>query len=151
MKRILAILTALLILSGTASAEWIICKPDSYVNVRQTPSKKGAELGRLELGDEITLTGRTKNGFSECSDLHLEMPTGWIFTGFIVDEEPRQVPGTLYRSCGNGRTALRRWVNGPRRAWADNGDTFRVFATTAEWALTSKGFIRTEFIEPEGE
>lgn len=154
MKKTIAAILLLVFLFSTAAAEetaWIICKPDSFVNVRQTPNKRGTEIGRLELGDQITLTGRTKNGFSECEGMHFESTTGWIFTGYLVDEEPEQIPGTIYRNSGNGRTALRRWVNGPRRAWAKNGDTFRVYAKTETWALTSKGFIRTEYIDPEEE
>lgn len=153
MKRLTAIILLLALLIGSAAAEteaWIICKPGSFVYARRSPTKHALELGRLELGDKVTLTGRQKNGFSECDGLDFELSEGWVFSGYLVEDEPEQDGGT-YRACGNGRTALRKWVNGPRRAWAKNGATFRVFALTDTWALTSKGFIKTEYIEPEGD
>ena len=149
MRKALAALIVLAMMFSTAAAEWIICKPDSYVKVRRSPSRKAMELGRMELGDEVTLTGRVKNGYAECTGLAFEEDTGWIHAGYIVEDEP-EIIGEIYRHCGNGRTALRKWVNGPRRAWATAETTFKVYAMTDEWALTSRGFIRTQYIEPEG-
>lgn len=150
MKKAIAALITMALIYSTAAAEWIICKPDSFVNVRRSPSKQATGIGRMELGEEITLTGKIQNGYAECIGLAFEETTGWIFAGYIVDDEPEVLDGDLYRNCGNGRTALRKWVDGPRRAWATEETTFTVYAMTPEWALTSKGYIRTEYIEPEG-
>lgn len=154
MKRMIAaILLAVLLFNTAAAAEttaWILCKPDSFVFARRNPTKQALELGRLELGDKVTLTGKKKNGYAECSGLTFEFQSGWIHTGYLVYDKPEK-DGGLYRNCAHGRTALRRWVDGPRRAWASENTTFRVYARSAEWAVTSKGFIRVEFIEPEGE
>ena len=153
MKKLIAAALLIVLLFSSAFADteaWIFCKPGSFVNAREFPTKRSADIGRLEFGDKITVTGKTRNGFAECVGLHLEASPVWIFTGYIVYDEP-EPDGRMYMASANGRTALRRWVDGPRRAWAKNGDTFRVFAVSAEWALTSKGFIKREFIEPDGD
>jgi hypothetical protein len=49
----------------------------------------------------------------------------------------------------NGRVACRKWADGPRRAWTVNGSTVKVYAYASDWALTSKGWIRTEYIDLE--
>ena len=153
MKRLMAAMLLFVIFTGSAAADtdaWILCKPDSFVYARRSPTKNALELGRLELGDKVILTGNEKNGFSECYGLTFEQSGGWIFSGYLVNDKPEPDGGT-YIASGNGRTAIRRWVNGPRRAWAKHGATFKVYAKSSEWALTSRGFIRTEYIDPEGE
>lgn len=153
MKRLIAAILLLCVLFSTAAAEtdaWIICKASSYVNARALPKKQSDAVGRLELGDRITLTGKEKNGYAQAYGFTFEAAEWWVFKGYLVYDEPRAADG-LYHSNANGRTALRRWVNGPRRAWAKKDTAFRVYAISNEWTLTSKGFIRTEYIEPEEE
>lgn len=126
---------------------WIICQPGSYVNVRESPKKSGTEMGRLELGDKVTTDGKTKNGYSHCVDLSMEQTEGWIFTGYLTDEEPEIMDAATFQIRAGGRTASRRWVDGPVRKWIQPGKQVKVYAMNSTWAVTNRGFIRSDFIE----
>ena len=152
MKKVIAILTWLILMVGLAAAEeqeaWIMCQPDSYVNARWSPRKNGAILGRLELGEKVLTDGETKNGYLHCYGLTFESDEGWIHAGYIVYDEPR-ITEEIWTVDAGGRTACRRYVDGPRRCWAKNHSEMTVFAVSEEWSLTSKGFVRTKFIRPK--
>ena len=43
-----------------------------------------------------------------------------------------------------------RWVDGPqvaRSPWLRNGSSVQVFYIAGDWAVTSRGYIRTEWLE----
>ena len=140
-----------MVLYGSALAEeregWILCQPDSYVNARWAASSRSDKLGRLELGDRIRSDGVTKNGFVHCIGLTFESTEGWVHAGYIVWDEPSMETETWVVNAG-GRTACRKYVDGPRRCWAKNHSQVTVFAVSSEWAVTNRGFIRTKYIEP---
>ena len=129
---------------------WILCQPDSYVNARWSPSIRSEGIGRLELGDRIRTDGVEKNGYIHCTGLRFESNEGWIHAGYIVWDKPRITEETWTVNAG-GRTACRRYVDGPRRCWAKNHSEVTVYAISSEWALTDKGFIKTACIAPKEE
>ncbi len=65
---------------------YVLC--DDYVNVRSSPNKKQDPIGRLDVGDSVTVDGRKKNGYVHCIDLTFEQTEGWVFAGFLVYDEP---------------------------------------------------------------
>ena len=147
----LALLIALIFSFTSANTEkkytqaWVLCQPDSYINVRAFPKKTSEVIGRLFSGDYIYVDGKTKKGFAHC-DVAVEGGEGWVYKGFLVYSEP--IPdGHVYPIEAKGRVACRRDVNGTRRCWVHNGDPVRVYMISDEWCLTNKGFIKTKFID----
>ena len=128
---------------------WVMCK--SFVNVRFRARKRAAVLGRVESGEQVWTDGKRDGPYVHVVRLSMESEDGWIHGGYLVDEEPARMDGERYRVCSNGRVALRRTVDGPRRAWGKSGSTLKVYAMGGGWALTNRGYIRTEFIEPDPE
>ena len=160
----LTVLAALIgILAGTAiglrftaraedklTEAWVLCQPDSWVNIRESASSRGTYAGRLLSGDRIWVDGRTKNGFAHCDNMSNEAGEGWVHAGFIVFEEPAEVE-KVCRIQSNGRVACRRTIDGVRRCWIVNGSEVYVYKIAGEWAVTNKGFIQSKYIDLEGD
>ena len=129
-----------------AESIWVMCQPDSFVWIRERPSRKSPEAGYAECGDTFETDGRKENGF-----LHIyasvEAGEGWISIGYIVWEKPIKVFETRHIES-KGRVNARRTVNGKRRCWLRNGEEIKVY-WMAEWAVTNKGFVKAEYIGAE--
>ena len=149
MKRILALALALLILIGSAAAEqrWVMC--DGYVNVRISPGKKAEQVGYLDAGDGFETNGKKRDGFIQVTGIG-EAGDGWTFEGYTVTEQPDRVD-QRYVCVAKNRVACRRWINGPRikgkAGWLYNGTSVMVYWRTSEWSVTSRGYIRSEWLE----
>ena len=148
------ILAAAIVIWTTAGASdrpircWVMCKPGTQVNVRRTPEKKGQVVGYMEVGDDFRTTGESKNGFIRAEGIG-EYGEAWIYCGYVVTEEPERI-GERYVCTSNGRVACRRWMNGPQvsgRPWITNGSSVDVFYMADGWAVTSRGYIRAEWLE----
>ena len=156
-RRTAALLAAILlitaILTGAAGGEeeyytlYVICRPDSFVYVREHPKKTAKEAGYLECGTKVLTMGERRGQYMRIYEPTFEGGEYWIHAGYLVEDEPQILKGQLYQVTSKGRVALRRFVNGPRRAWIKPGKTLKVYAITDEWALTNRGFIRREYIE----
>ena len=133
--------------AGTTDA-WIICQPGDWVNARRRPSGKSESLGRLEPGDQIRVTGKTKNGWAEAK-VSLEEDTAWIWGGYIVFDEPEAMQGRSMTVRADGRVACRKCIEGDRRCWIVDGCTVRVHYLTSAWAVTDRGFIKAEYLAEE--
>ena len=131
--------------AGTSTA-WILCQPGDWVNVRRRASTRSESLGRLETGDTVRITGKTKDGFAHAL-VSLEEAEGWVFGGYLVFDEPVPMDGRTATVRSSGRVACRKCVEGGRRCWVNDGDQVSVFYRTAEWCVTNKGFIKTEYLE----
>lgn len=124
---------------------WVMCK--SYLNVRMAPSKTAMEVGRLDPGDAVELDGRTKDGWAHIvgGDFGGD---GWIWAGYIVFDEPAEV-NDRYTVTGS-RVACRKWTDGPQipgREWILGGSEVKVYWISDEWALTSRGYIMSQYLE----
>ena len=150
---ILAMIVGLVIyaVSGNAETElvkcWVLCQPGSQVNIRRVPGKHGMAVGFLEVGDYFMTDGTSKNGYIRTYGIG-EYGEGWIYSGYVVTEEPVAVFDT-YCCVAKNRVACRKWVDGPKTAypWLKNGSDVSVFYIAGEWAVTSRGYIRTEWLE----
>ena len=139
----------LMTLSGflTAQADeneyFVICNPESYVWVRRSPKKASQEEGYLEIGDSVWSNGETRNGFMK---VYTDGIDGWVFKGYLITSRPVV---NKHRAVvnSNARVACRRYVNGSKQGWVKNGQEVTVFATGDGWAVTSKGFIKEEYLE----
>ena len=129
---------------------WAMCKPGSRVSVRMEPDKGSMETGFLECGDSFQTDGESVDGWLRCYGVG---ENGWIFCGYVATEEPRII-GQRYVCVSNYQVACRKWMAGPQieeRPWMKNGQTCEVFVTDGEWAVTSRGYIKIEYLDPDPE
>lgn len=159
MNRLISLVLAVAALAGamifgTCLAEtemetvYVLCNPDSYVNIREKPSKRSHQAGFAYCGDDFRTDGRMRNGF-----LHVyagtETGDGWISTGFIVYAKPEEVNETWIVDS-NGRVAARSTIRGKRSRWLKKGKEVQVYYV-AEVAVTNFGFVDAEYVSPRPE
>jgi len=130
---------------------FVICQPGDYVNARISPSRKSEVVGYLECTDDVWLDGKTNNGFAHCVDATFEVEECWVYTGYIVFDEPEWMDGQTAIVVSNGRLAARKNCTGAVRKWLQNGDEIRVFWWSDEWCVTNYGFVKTQYIDLAGE
>ena len=153
MKKLTALILAAVLIFSAAAAEtmWVFC--NGYVNVRQSPSKNSTIVGRLDSGEEFETDGTVRNGFIQALGIG-ENGDAWIFAGFTSDEQPEKTD-KQYVCVAKKRVACRRWIKGPRikgkTGWLYNGSNVKVYWRTSEWAVTSRGYIMTEWLEVDPE
>ena len=126
---------------------WILCQPDSFVNARENHSGKSEIVGRLECGDKVYTDGVVKKGFVHCVYTGFETGDAWVAKGYIVYEEPYYPLVKNTQIISNGRVAARKTIDGERRCWVKDGTKIKVYMMTDTWAVTNKGFIKTEYID----
>ena len=135
---------------------WVMCKPENhdhtinYVHVRRVPSKTGMEVGYLDAGDWFMTDGTSADGWIRCYDIG-EYGEGWVYCGFVTEYEPEPVFET-YCCVAKTRVACRRWMNGPkieRTPWLANGSNVDMFYIAGDWALTSRGYIMSKYLEAD--
>ena len=126
---------------------YTLCKPGSQVIVRRTPAKNAMEVGYLEVGDSFLTDGSSSNGYIRCYGIG-EYGEGWVYCGFVTEYEPEPVFET-YCCVAKTRVACRRWMNGPKTSlpWLTNGIDVQVFYIAGDWACTSRGYIKAEYLE----
>ena len=148
---ITALITYTVSMADTGATAWALCKPGAQVNIRRSASKKSEICGFLEVGDEFRTDMKTKNGFLHVIGMG-EYGEGWVYLGFVSTEKPEPVFEN-YCVIAKNRVACRRWCDGPQVAgklgWIYNGSDVTVFYTGDGWAVTSRGYIRSEFLEAD--
>jgi hypothetical protein len=147
LKRFLTFLAAVLLMFSIATAEdstvFVLCQPDSFVNVRMFPNKEADIAGRVELGWTLETDGRKKNGF-----LHVFggfEDDAWIHAGYVT-AYPVTIRTFETEINAHGRVACRRSIKGTRRKWLSDGQKVTVYALADDWAITNQGFIQTRFL-----
>ena len=152
MRRVIALITLLtvVITALPVSAEenecYIICNPKSYVCVRRSPKKGAEETGRLDFGDNFITDGKKKNGFIHVIGI-TEAGDGWIFAGNVISDKPEKLKNARATVAATGRVMSYRWVNGSKNCWINVGSELVVLAISNDWAVTNKGYIRTQYLE----
>ena len=134
----------------TATA-WVVCQPGDYVNARMNPSRKSQSVGRYDGADKVELDGKTSNGFAHCVDSTFEVCESWVYTGYLVFDEPEWLNGQTAIVTSNARLAARKNCTGEVRKWLNTGDEVQVFWWSEEWTVTNYGFIKTKYLELVGE
>ena len=146
------IVAAVVIIAVQAGAEdvtrWVLCRPGDHVNLRLEPQKGSKLCGFLECGDSFQTDGERRNGWLRVLDAG--ECACWIYGGYVVTEKPVEI-GSRYVCVARKWVACRRWVDGPqvkgRRKWLKCGGEVTVFYIAGEWACTSRGYIRSEWLE----
>lgn len=156
-KAVLAIIivfVCLVCVYGQAEDEyenaWAICKPGNHINIRSRPSKKGEEEGWLEPGDMIYLDGKRKNGYVHCVELTTEAGEGWVHEGYLV-YNPVEFVDSDYVVSSKSRLAARKNVNGKRAKWIKKDSIVHVYYWSEEWSYTEYGYIKSQYLERQGE
>lgn len=132
------------------SEAYVICQPNDFVNVRERPSSRSTIVGRYETGDKVLLDGKEKGGFSHIVHTGLETEDAWICTAYLVADKPEWLNQSA-TVVSKGRLAARKNIDGKRRCWLQNGDSIRVYWFSNEWCVTDRGFVKTDFIDLDGE
>ena len=152
---VLIIVAAVFLLERNARSEdlteaYIICVPGDQVNIRSHPNTKREPEGWLDPGDMVYLDGKKKSGFMHCVGLTTEAGEGWVHKGYLVDEEPVYLNQNA-TIISRGRLAARKYVNGKRTRWLKPLATVKIYYWTSEWAVTNCGYIKSKYLELEGE
>lgn len=127
---------------------WIMCKPGSRVEIRATPEKDGISEGWLDSGDSFETDAVMKDGWIHCIGAG-DAEEGWIFLGYVSTEKPEKI-GERYVCSAVKQVACRRWMGGPQvdgSPWLKNGQFVDVFLMADGWAVTSRGYIRAEYLD----
>ena len=131
---------------------YAICKPGSHVNIHMTPSESGTVTGYLECGDSFQTDAEAEDGWIPCYGVG---EGGWVYVGYVSTEPVRKV-GEQYVCVAKKQVACRRWCNGPqikdskgRKQWLKNGQNVDVFCIGDEWAVTSRGYVKAEWLDPD--
>jgi hypothetical protein len=121
---------------------WVLCQPGSYVNIRARASGRSENAGYAYCGDGFQTDGRKKGGFVHvfCSN---EWGEGWIAAGYLTTERPVPVDRKMTVDA-SGRVKARKTIGGKRRCWVRPGDEVTVYWMSADWAVTNKGYIRSD-------
>lgn len=140
-----ALLLWALLVTGAAAEKtsgWVMCQPDSMVNIREKPDKNSDVVAWGYMGDEITLDGRKKGKW-----LHVIIPCetgeGWIRSDYVSEDPPEDVGSGVFRVEKNN-TFARTSAGGKIRLRMKAGKELTVHMVTALWCVTSEGFVRTE-------
>lgn len=151
MKKVIAsiICFSLIIAYLTAVADdykvFILCNPESHVNVREKPKNSSAKTGWIMFGDSVLTDGKTKNGY-----LHVlcitENGEGWIKAGYAIQDQPVKVSARA-AVCASGRVMSYRNAGKNKLGWVPLLAEMAVYALSDEWAVTSRGYIRREYLE----
>ena len=130
---------------------YALCRPGDYVHARKLPSRNSTSLGRFETGDEIQTDGKTKDGFVHVVNAPFEEKECWVHCGYIVFDRPEKMFGRTATVVCNGNLLVRQCVDGKVVKKLKNGTELQIFYWSGEWAVTNRGYVRTEFIELDGE
>ena len=125
---------------------WIMCKPGSRVEIRERPDKGSGSMGYLECGDSFQTTGESEDGWIVCCGVG---EGGWVYCGYVVTEKPEKI-GERYVCAANKQAACRKWMGGPQieeAPWIKNGQFCQVFCMADGWAVTNRGYIKSEWLE----
>ena len=154
MRVLAGFLAMVFLLCGSAGAErkknpteaWVMCQPDSEVNVREFPNRHAAEVARVFPGDRIELTGKKKGRWYHCT-IPSENGEGWIRGDFLVFTEPEIYPEGKIFETTNGKLYARYSIRGNKRKTLKKGVKVTVYMMSEDWAITSQGFIMSKFLE----
>jgi len=126
---------------------WVLCQPDSSVNLREKPKKTSFAFSEAEMCDKFYTDGKVKNGYLHLVNVPAETTEGWISNSYIVYDEPYKPLFNERCIISTSRVAARRTIGGKVRIWLHDGDVIKVFAISNEWCVTNQGFVKTQFID----
>lgn len=146
---ILCVSMALSSLPPVAEADWEAYPAisDGYVNIRSGADVSAPSIGRLYIGDHITVTGY-KNGWCSIS-APTDIDGGYIKAEYLTDD--LDASGTYVNASG-GRVRIRKTINGKPVGWlhTDGAVKIKCWHQTDDgtrWGYTGKGWICGDYLE----
>lgn len=139
---------AMLMTSMPARSETMYAMCRSHINVRAWASKKSTIEGRLHCGDAIETEKTVRRGglrWFYCTDLPCEISNGYVCADYFCDS-PVTECDSYATITASGRVAVRKSINGKRIRWAKPGARIHVLAYCDDWILSTRGYIRREFV-----
>ena len=152
MRKLLAIIILTLIsitaLAETPTEAWVMCNPKSEVIVRIRPDIRSEEAARVFPGDRVNVD--KKKGKWYHVTLGCEAGEGWIRGDHLSFYEPEVFPEGKTFITTRGRLAVRKSIGGEViRKFKKPGVSVKVFIISEDWAVTSAGYIKSDFLEAE--
>lgn len=154
--RIMVIILLFLILIKPALAEgyepeewYILCNPESYINLRTEPNKHSYAAGWAGCGDIVCPTGKTRGKWSQIYSGVDGYEYLWVITNYIVPDQPERVTGYVVTTAD--RVYIRKTPGGDPNGRVKKGTRIRAYAASNEWICTNHGYISTEFVTFEKE
>ena len=123
---------------------FILCRPGSVVNVRNSPDMNASVAGWVEFGTFVHTDGQEINGFVHVVDLAAETTEGWIFSGYLVYDRPREERYTA--EVWGGNVIARKSIGGKRIRTLREGQRVTVYARSNAWAYTNKGYVMCDWL-----
>lgn len=123
---------------------YVLCRPESMVNVRSRPKKNAPVVGWVAFGTFVKTDGKEKNGFVHVIDLAAEEPEGWIYAGFLTWDKPRDEKYSAV--VWGGRLIARSCIDGKQVCVLREGKTVTVYARCNQWAVTDKGYVMCDYL-----
>lgn len=123
---------------------FILCNPDTTVNMRFEPRKTGTVVACMECGDPVRLDGGKYGEW-------LHVVTGdengaWVHQGYVVDIK---VTVETRQARAKTKVRTRNMVRGRLTGTLRKGQEVTVYAYSEECCFTSKGYIKTKYLEVE--
>lgn len=125
---------------------WVLCQPESGVYVRRRPGTQSEAVAIVSCGTSLRTYQEERGTFMKIVELPAEETEGWICQRYIVWTEPEEV-NQERAIVAEGRVAARKWIEGPVARWIQPGETVTVYWMSSEWAVTDRGYIRSDYIE----
>ena len=143
----LLVMLALVCILDCSIAEeyYVLCRPESEVNIRERPKLKSGIVACYFFGDMVVTDGQEVNGFVHVVDINGEVSEGWMYRGLLVEDPPVASPGMAQVFC-DGRVACRKYADGKIQRWLEDGSEVKVYAISEVWCVTEYGYIKTEFL-----
>lgn len=131
---------------ANAETEVMYVLVQDELTIRSKASLGSDRIGYLFPGDPVEVT-RNYRGWSYLENLGCEDGSGWVSSNYLVDSEVTVFKDGLTAVVeANGRVAVRAHVDGKRVGWLSPKDEVTVYAMCKDWAVTSEGYIKSEFL-----
>lgn len=125
---------------------FVICQPDSFVNIRARASKHAYLEGRLYLGDSVFVDA-WHGSWAHCVNLGCEAGEGWVNVGYLAEMEPDVLVEAVQMRTTKANVNTRYCIGGKRRSCLrKRGTVVTVCAISDEWAVTNVGLIQANLL-----
>lgn len=150
LKSMVMVFLVCFLMTGISKAEktetmWVLCNPESYVCIRETPKKNGRIGAYLYMGDSVEIDGAAKGNWIHVVNVSSEQGDGWVHKGYLGWSEAQEIglPAKVLKK----NTRARGCIDGDVKRMLKKGTVVMVYAENLQWSVTSVGYIKTDMLE----